>query len=36
LINQQKFDETQIHIPIHSGLSDADVEHIVSSIKEGW
>ncbi len=36
LINQQKFDETQIHIPIHSGLRVSDVEYIVASIKEGW
>ncbi len=36
LVNQEKFDATQIHIPIHSAVSDIDMHHIVSSIKEGW
>ena len=36
LLNQKNFDETQIHIPIHGALSDADVERVVLSIKEGW
>ena len=36
LYNQAKFDETQIHIPIHDGLKEEDVEFIVQSIKIGW
>lgn len=36
LRNQELFDETQIHIPIHDGLKDEDVEHIIESIKLGW
>ncbi len=36
LINQRKFDETQIHIPIHDALTDEDVEHIISTIQKGW
>jgi len=36
LLNQRKFDNTQIHIPIHNGLSDEDVHKIVNTIKSGW
>jgi len=36
LVYQKKFDETQIHIPIHDALTDEDVEYIINSIKEGW
>lgn len=36
LINQARFDETQIHIPLHDALSDDDISHIIDSIKEGW
>jgi perosamine synthetase len=36
LRNQRKFDATQIHIPIHDGLSIRDVDYIVKSIQRGW
>ncbi len=36
LVNQRKFDDTQIHIPIHDALTDEDVEHIINTIKKGW
>ncbi len=36
LVNQEKFDETQVHIPIHGAISDEDLDCIVSSIKKGW
>jgi perosamine synthetase len=36
LINQAKFDETQIHIPIHDGLTDENVGYIIDSIQKGW
>jgi perosamine synthetase len=36
LVNQARFDRTQVHIPLHDGLSDDDVAHIIASIKKGW
>lgn len=36
LVNQRKFDETQIHIPLHSGIDDYQCEYIISAIKKGW
>lgn len=36
LTNQAKFDEMQIAIPIHEGLKDDDVVHIIKTIKLGW
>ncbi|MFA4818139.1 MAG: DegT/DnrJ/EryC1/StrS family aminotransferase [Parcubacteria group bacterium] len=36
LVNQRRFDETQIHIPIHDGLTDEDVDYIIKTIKQGW
>jgi len=36
LVNQVRFDETQIHIPCHSGLSDEMIEHVVRCIARGW
>lgn len=36
LVNQRKFDETQIHIPIHDGLEEGDVNYIIEAIKKGW
>lgn len=36
LTNQRKFDETQIHIPIHDGLTDENIKHIINTIKKGW
>lgn len=36
LINQNKFDETQIHIPLHEGLTGYQIGYIIQSIKRGW
>ena len=36
LANQEKFDKTQIHIPIHDGIDISKAEYIIKSIKEGW
>lgn len=36
LVNQARFDETQIHIPLHDGLTEENVTHIISSIEKGW
>ena len=36
LVNQDKFNERQISIPVHQGLSDGDVDHIIKIIKQGW
>lgn len=32
----EKFDREQIHIPIHEGLTDADVDQVIGAIKAGW
>lgn len=36
LINQRRFDDTQINIPIHDGLSDEEVDKIIATIRSGW
>ena len=36
LLNQERFNEDQVAIPVHSGLSNDDVEQIVNCIKGGW
>ncbi len=36
LENQRKFDETQIHIPIHDEVSIEKAQFIVEQIKKGW
>lgn len=36
LVNQKIFDERQVSIPIHSKLTDIEVELVVTSIKKGW
>lgn len=36
LINQEKFDEQHIAIPLHSQLNDEDIIRIASNIKKGW
>lgn len=33
---QEKFDATQIHLPIHMGVNKEDIELIVHEIKKGW
>jgi perosamine synthetase len=36
LVSQERFDDTQIHIPIHDRITAEDAERIVSVIKQGW
>jgi perosamine synthetase len=36
LLNQEKFDDNQIAIPIHSGLTNGDIHKIITLIKSGW
>jgi perosamine synthetase len=36
LINQRRFDESQIHIPMHGSLSTEQTEFIIETIKKGW
>lgn len=36
LVNQAKFDQKQISLPVHEGLTDDDVCSIIQSISEGW
>lgn len=36
LVNQTRFDKTQVHIPLHDGMSQEDVESVIGSIKLGW
>lgn len=36
LLNQQMFNEKQVSIPVHSGLSDHDVELVIKTIIKGW
>jgi perosamine synthetase len=36
LINQRRFDETQIHIPLHDDLTPEHVDYIVDVITHGW
>ena len=36
LVNQAKFNETQVHIPIHNGLTNEMVQCIIDAVLEGW
>jgi perosamine synthetase len=36
LVNQLRFNETQIHIPIHDALTDEQLDYVVDVIKQGW
>ncbi|MCC3158801.1 DegT/DnrJ/EryC1/StrS family aminotransferase [Hymenobacter sp. 15J16-1T3B] len=36
LVNQRRFDETQIHVPLHDALTAEQVAYIVDAIKQGW
>ncbi len=36
LPGQDKFDAEQVSIPVHDGLTDAEVDKIVSTIRQGW
>jgi perosamine synthetase len=36
LINQEKFNELQVSLPVHSGLTEEDINTIINTIKKGW
>jgi len=36
LTNQEEFDSTQIHIPLHDAVTLENAEYIISMIKQGW
>lgn len=36
LINQEKFNEFQLSLPVHSELTDEDINYIIETIKKGW
>lgn len=36
LMNQEKFNEYQVSIPVHEGLTDDDINLVINSIKKGW
>ncbi|MCC6370395.1 MAG: DegT/DnrJ/EryC1/StrS family aminotransferase [Bacteroidia bacterium] len=36
LINQARFDDTQIHIPIHDAVDSEKANYIVDTIRAGW
>jgi perosamine synthetase len=36
LTQQRRYDETQIHIPLHDGLTDEQVDYIIQVINAGW
>ncbi len=36
LVNQNKFEETQVHIPLHSCMNDEQIVQVVEAIKKGW
>lgn len=36
LVNQTKFDSSQIHLPVYERLTDKQVTYIISSVKKGW
>jgi perosamine synthetase len=36
LYNQEKFDKTQIHIPIHDAITKENSNYIIEQIKKGW
>ena len=36
LTNQRRFDETQIHVPLHDGLTAEQIAYIIQTINEGW
>lgn len=36
LVGQAIFNEEQVSLPIHFGLSDADIEQVIAAVKAGW
>jgi perosamine synthetase len=36
LPNMQQFNDAQASIPLHAGLTDPEVESVISAVKQGW
>jgi perosamine synthetase len=36
LPGQDEFDRLQINLPVHTGLSDEDIENVVAAVRAGW
>ncbi|MBF9143441.1 DegT/DnrJ/EryC1/StrS family aminotransferase [Hymenobacter properus] len=36
LVQQRRFDETQVHVPLHDDLTAEQVDYIIRTIKQGW
>jgi perosamine synthetase len=36
LVNQEKFNEMQVSLPVHSGLTDDEIDHIIYTVIHGW
>ncbi|MDO7846736.1 DegT/DnrJ/EryC1/StrS family aminotransferase [Hymenobacter sp. M29] len=36
LVQQRRFDETQVHVPLHDALTTEQVAYIINTIKQGW
>ena len=36
LVQQRRFDATQVHVPLHDALTREQVDYIISTIKQGW
>jgi perosamine synthetase len=36
LVNQKRFDETQVHIPLHADVTREQAGYIINVIKKGW
>jgi len=36
LVMQEKFDSTQIHLPINSGMTEEQIEYVINEIRTGW
>lgn len=36
LIGQEEFNQRQVSVPLHEGLSDLDVQRVISTIRGGW
>jgi perosamine synthetase len=36
LVNQARFNNLQVSLPVHSDLKEEDINHIIETIKHGW
>jgi perosamine synthetase len=36
LVQQARFDEKIIHLPLHEGLSEEDIEKVIRTVRSGW